>query len=109
MRVRHPGRSGVEFPPTRRRIRVESIVHDVRFALRTLRRRPVFALVAVATLGIGIGTITAMFAVVENVIYQSVPFARPDRLVNVWLSSEEAKGAPGLIGESWSRIPISSR
>ena len=85
-----------------------SIANDVKFVVRTLRRRPAFAFVAVATLGIGIGTTAAMFGVVDNVVYRSVPFARPDRLVNVWLTSEEAQGAPGLIGESWNRIPISS-
>lgn len=87
---------------------MESIILDVKFAFRTLRRRPAFALVAVATLGIGIGAVTAMFAVAENVLYQAVPFTESSRLVNVWISSEEARGAPGLIGESWNRIPISS-
>ena len=84
-----------------------SIEQDLRFALRTLRRRWVFTAVAVMTLGLGIGSATAMFSVVDGVLLKSVPFEEPGRLVNVWLTEEDARGAPGLVGRTWNRLPFS--
>jgi putative ABC transport system permease protein len=84
-----------------------SIGQDLRFALRTLRRRWVFTGVAILTLGLGIGSATAMFSVVDGVLLKSVPFEEPARLVNVWLTAEGARGAPGLVGRTWNRLPFS--
>ncbi len=57
---------------------------DLRFGFRLLLRRPAFALVAVTTLAVGIGTNTAIFTIVDAVILRAVPFPEPDRLVVVW-------------------------
>jgi putative ABC transport system permease protein len=54
---------------------------DVGFALRTLRRAPGFAAVAVATLALGIGTSTTLFTVVNSVLLRPLRFAHPQRLV----------------------------
>ncbi|MGW8267484.1 MAG: ABC transporter permease, partial [Longimicrobiales bacterium] len=86
---------------------MESIAKDLRFAFRNLARRWVFGAVAVLTLGLGIGSATAMFSVVDGVLLQSVPFQDPARLVNVWLTTEGARGAPGLVGRTWDRLPFS--
>ena len=57
---------------------------DVRFAVRTLIRRPGFATVAVLTLGVGMGATTAIFSLIDSVLLKPLPFHEPDRLATVW-------------------------
>jgi macrolide transport system ATP-binding/permease protein len=65
---------------------LENLVSDVRFALRWLRRSPAFALVAIASLAIGIGFNTALFTLVDALLFRPLPVDRPDRLVDVFTS-----------------------
>jgi putative ABC transport system permease protein len=60
------------------------ILTDLRHGLRLIRSRPSFALIAIVTLAVGIGSTTATFAVVDRVILRSAPFPEPNRLVVVW-------------------------
>src|SRR3954471_14920263 len=62
---------------------MESLLQDVRFALRSFRRAPAVALVSVLLLAVGIGLTTAVFSVVEGVVLRSLPFREPDRLVAI--------------------------
>src|SRR5439155_8280224 len=64
----------------------ESLLADTRFALRWLRRSPAFTLVAVASLAIGIGFNTALFAIADALLFKPLPVAAPDRLVDVFLN-----------------------
>jgi putative ABC transport system permease protein len=57
--------------------------HDLRFALRSLRSAPAFAVVAVLTLGVGIGATTAISSVVDTILLQPLPFTDADRLVRL--------------------------
>lgn len=58
--------------------------HDVRFAVRHLVRRPLFALTAVALLALGAGANAAVFSVVRAVLLRPLSFESPDRLVALW-------------------------
>ncbi len=61
-----------------------SIGWDLRLAVRSIRRTPVVAGIAVLTLGLGIGAITTTFTVVDGVVLEPLPFEDPDRIVSVW-------------------------
>jgi predicted permease len=65
---------------------LESLLADIRFAARWLRKSPGFTLVAVASLAIGIGFNTALFAIVDAVLFKPLPVAAPERLVDVFTS-----------------------
>jgi putative ABC transport system permease protein len=64
---------------------VGTLVQDVRYALRGFRRNPAFALTVIATLALGIGATTAVFSVVDRILFRSLPYAHDDRLVSVGL------------------------
>src|SRR5262249_59033053 len=61
---------------------IESLWQDVYYALRTLRRNPAFSILAVLVLSLGIGANTAVFTVVDAVLFKPLAFANPDRIVS---------------------------
>lgn len=75
---------------------MSSLVQDLRYALRTLLRRPLFAAVLVLTIGLGIGANTAIFSLAHGVLLQPLPFPEPEELI-----------APDVIGPSGFEISLS--
>jgi putative ABC transport system permease protein len=62
---------------------MHSLRHDLRYALRSLRRSPAFAATAILTFALGIGATTSIFSVVNGVVLRRLPFPSPEALVQV--------------------------
>jgi len=72
---------------------MDSVWQDLKFALRMLRKNPAFAVVAVLTLGLGIGANTAIFSVINAVLLQPLPYRDAARLVQISGSLNQNTGA----------------
>lgn len=80
---------------------MDTLWNDIRYAMRGFRRSPGFALVAVVTLGLGIGANTAIFSFVDELLLKALPYERPDELVMAW-QDERARGGPE---DEWTSPP----
>ena len=72
---------------------METFFQDIRFGIRVLVKNRGFTLVALLTLALGIGANTAIFTVVNAIIFRPLPFAAPQRLVGVWTKDLKRPGS----------------
>ena len=78
---------------------IETLLQDLRYGVRMLRKSPGFAIVAVVTLALGIGASTAIFSVVESVLWRPLPFPDSERLTALWSTN---------LKETWRAEPVSA-
>ena len=80
----------------RRTVLLEQLIGDARFAARSLRRRPAFATVAILTIALSIGATTALYTLVDSVLFRTIPDRGQTPLVAVWLTMPEWRTQPVL-------------
>jgi predicted permease len=81
---------------------LESLGADVRYALRALRASPAFALVAILSLGLGIGANTAIFSLINAVVLRTLPVERPEELVQITIGDSD--GGSVVTNPIWEQI-----
>ena len=73
-----------------------TLMQDLRYALRTLGRSPLFAVTTVITLAVGIGATTAVFSVVQSVVMSPLPYPDSDRLIDDISRIQMLRNSTGL-------------
>jgi len=78
-------------------VTMQTLLYDLRYALRQLRKTPGMAVLAIVTLALGVGANTAIFTVIESVLLRPLPYAHSDRLAYIGPSTDK----PGFSTTSW--------
>ena len=81
--------------------RMDRLRRDAGYGLRQLLRSPGFAVVTVLTLTLGIGATTAIFSVVDGILFRPLPFEEPEELVRIWSDYTRRGGPP----DEWPNFP----
>jgi putative ABC transport system permease protein len=77
-----------------------TLIQDLRFSLRSLRRAPAFPLAAIATLALGIGATTAIFTTLNAVLLKPLPYPNPDDLYSIRTTLTDGRVTTGLVAGS---------
>jgi len=81
------------------------MLQDIRFALRHVRRTPLFAIVVTVTLALGIGANTAAFSVMNAVVLRFLPTARPEELVFLHTTGQPARASQTGFNDTSLSLP----
>src|SRR5262245_46063244 len=86
---------------------LESVLQDLRYSLRTLRRDVAFTTFAVLIVGLGIGASATVFSVVNALLLRPLPFRGPERLV--WVSNHDVAGLSGQTTQVGALLDLRER
>ena len=75
---------------------METLIQDLRFALRQLGRSPSFAITAVLTLALGVGANTAIFSLVNSLLLKPMPVEKPDQIAELALGQSNSQMFPAM-------------
>jgi putative ABC transport system permease protein len=67
------------------------MLSDLRYALRSVARRPLFSVILILILGVGLGANAAMFSVVDSVLLEPLPYPEADRLAWMWTLTPQGR------------------
>lgn len=81
---------------------MRDLLQDFRYTIRTIRRRPAFAAIAILTLALAIGSCTAVFSLIEAVLLRSLPYGNPERLVYLYTPNSHLDFPPEAFGPSYA-------
>jgi predicted permease len=99
-----------EYRAERSFIFVETLLRDIRFALRILRKSPGFTAVAVLTLALGIGANTAIFGLANAAFFRALPYPHADRLAVLWKNNPRTGVSEGSVSyPDWADWRAQSR
>src|SRR5580765_2426423 len=76
---------------------MDTLLQDLRFALRSLRRAPAFPLAAIATLALGIGATTAIFSTLNAVLLKPLPYPQAENLYNIRTTLTDGRVTTGML------------
>src|ERR1044072_2616771 len=82
---------------TRRANMTQDLWQDLRYSIRTMLKQPGFTVIAVLTLGLGVGPITAIFTLVHAVLLKPLPFKAPERLVRIYKNANLSASVPDFV------------
>src|SRR5262245_57507334 len=77
---------------------LDTLLQDVKYAARSLRRTPGFTAAAIATLALGIGANATIFTLLDAVLFKPLPVSRPNELLTVYEHSPEPNALPDATG-----------
>ena len=86
---------------------IASLIQDLRYTFRTLRRDAGFAMFAIAIAGLGIGASSTVFSVVNALLLRPLPFADPGSLV--WIANHDARGLSGQTTQVGHMVDLRER
>src|SRR5678815_2016944 len=85
---------------------LDTIVRDLRFARRSLRRTPVLTAAAVLSIAVGIAATTSVFSIVDAALFRPPPLDHPEQLAAVFITRQHPNEPPGRERWSWPRYRV---